>query len=76
MFKETTERLKSNSPKYFKKLRNIALQVGSGLLAIITLNSTLNLELDPIFIKIISYLLVTAAAVAGTSQLTKDDGQK
>lgn len=71
MFKETLERIRLKSPKYFRRLRNISLQLGGSCLAIITLNSSLNLDLNSTFITIISYLLVLFGAIAGTSQLTK-----
>lgn len=71
MFKETIQRLKEKSPKYFVKLRNFAVMVGTSGVAIMTANTTFNLTLDELFIKIVSYVIVVCVGIAGTSQLTK-----
>lgn len=70
---ETRTRLKLKSPVYFKKIRNAALSIGASAIAVIAVNSTLNLNLDPTFINIVSYVIAVCAAIAGTANLTKED---
>lgn len=73
MLKETISRLKSKTPKYFKKLRSIAIVIGISAGAIMTANGLFNLVLDEIFLKIVSYVVAVCVAIAGTATLTKED---
>lgn len=70
--KEILERWKAESPQFFKELKVLALKIGG--IGTIILGASLipGINLDEIFIKIISYLVVACAAIAGTSQLTKN----
>lgn len=65
-------RWQAKTPKFFKKARKTALTVGCSCIAIVGVSITPGITLDPIFIKVISYVIVACAAVAGTAQLTKD----
>ena len=71
MFKETIQRLKEKSPKYFVKLKKYALIIGGSAGSIMLANASFGLTLDDIFIKILSYIIAICAGIAGTSQLTK-----
>lgn len=68
---ETLDRIKSESPKYFKKLRALAFSLGGSAIAIWTINETMNLELDPWFIKILKWIIAICIGIAGTATLTK-----
>lgn len=72
MFKEIYSRLKAKSPKFFNDLKKIAMFFGGTGIVIITANTTLGLTLDPIFIKVLSYLIVLCIGITGTSQLTRE----
>ena len=69
-YSEIKERIKSETPDFFKRLRNIALVILTSTAAAYTINSTMGLGLNLDFL---SYVIVVCAAVAGTSQLPKKD---
>lgn len=69
MLSETLKRLNSKTPIYFKKLRKYSLYLMGSLIAVITLNSQLNLNLNGVFIQIVGYLIVGCGFIAGTSSL-------
>lgn len=73
MLKETLTRLNSKTPVYFKKLRKYSLYLMGSLIAIITLNNQLNLNLNSEFIQIVGYLIVGCGFIAGTSSLPVQD---
>ena len=73
MLKETIRRIKSKTPEYFVKLRKLAFTIGGSCIAIITLNSSLGLDLNSTFISIVGYIIVTCGAIAGTASLAKQD---
>ena len=64
-------RLKTDSPVFFVKLKGIALKVAGSAVAVITVNSTLTLGLPVALITALGYLVAVCVAIAGTSQLTK-----
>lgn len=73
MLKEIIIRIKSETPKFFKKLRKSAFAIGGSCIAIITLNSSLGLDLNSTFISVVGYIIVTCGAIAGTATLAKQD---
>lgn len=66
------ERWTSNSPAFFKGLKNFALQLGGAALAVIAINATLPISLPTSVITIASYIVAVCSAVAGTAKLTKE----
>jgi hypothetical protein len=69
-------RWKSETPKFFNKLKNIALGIGGMSLAALTAIEIVN-KINAIdFHKlptILGYIIVTCAFIAGTSKLTTTD---
>lgn len=70
--KEIIERWKAKEPAFFKKIKHFALSIGGVCVVVLGVQSVPGLQVDDIFVKVISYILVACAAVAGTSQLTKE----
>ena len=64
------QRWKAEAPEFFKKLRSIAITIGSAATSVWLANSTLGLELDEISLSICKYTIAFCAAVGLTSQLT------
>ena len=65
------QRWNADSPAFFVRLKNAALSIGGSGIAVLTLNTTLALNLPIGLITAIGYIIAVCAAVAGTSQLTK-----
>jgi hypothetical protein len=65
------ERLKAESPAFFKKLKKIALSVGGSAATVLTVNASLSLNLPSMLISVIGYVVAASVAIAGTSLLTK-----
>lgn len=65
-----SNRIKSESPQFFKTLKQIAYTVGASSVAVITANTTFSLALPATLITILSYVIAVCVAIAGTSQLT------
>jgi len=70
---ELIARWKSESPIFFKKLKKVAFSVGGSAVAIVLVNSSMSLNLNPTLISVLGYVIATCAAIAGTAQLTKDN---
>jgi hypothetical protein len=68
---ELFERIKSESPAFFKKLKAIALSLGGSALAVLAVNATTDLHLPEVTLTGIGYVVAVCAAIAGTAQLTK-----
>ena len=64
------QRWKAESPEFFKKLRSIAIAIGSGAIAVWLANSNLGLQLDEITLSICKYTIAFCAAAGFTSKLT------
>lgn len=63
------ERLRSETPAYFKALRNGALTFGTCAFAAVQVANQINLT-TPFVLDTLKYLVVACAFIAGTSQLT------
>lgn len=63
------ERWKAKTPKFWKKIQKIAIITGAISGAILTAP----ISLPGILITSAGYLAVTSSAIAGMSQLTKED---
>jgi len=64
------KRWKAESPAFFKKIKEIAITIGSSATAVWLANSSLNLNLDEWVLSICKYTIAFCAAVGLTSQLT------
>ena len=69
--KSIYKRLKAETPHFFKALRNLAFTVGGSALAVIAANGTMELGLSVDILSTIKTVIAVCVAVAGTSQLTK-----
>ena len=65
------DRIKAESPSFFKKLRTLALSVGGSALAVIAANKAISLGLNETLLEVLNYVIAVCVAIAGTSQLTK-----
>lgn len=75
IFKELSERWNAKSPDLFRKITNIALQLGTAAFGILVMNGVVDLTpwLPAIIFKICSYILVGAGAMGLTAKITKQD---
>ena len=69
--KEIIDRLKAETPLFFKKLRVFSIRVGGSAAAVIVANSSMSLRLDETLLSVLGYIVAVCVAVAGTSQLAK-----
>lgn len=70
--KTIVKRILSKTPQFFKKLRTLAYGVFVSGAAVLAANEELSLNLAPMAITIISYIIAVSAGVAGTSHLPKE----
>ncbi len=70
---EIIERLKADTPLFFKKARNLSFRVGGSAAAVIVANSSMSLRLDETLISVLGYVVAVCVAIAGTSQLAKKE---
>lgn len=61
-----------NTPKFWKRIRSACIGIGVSLVAAITANSTLGLNIDAIIIKICQYGVFACALIGGTAHFTRD----
>ena len=66
------DRIKSETPKFFKGVRNAAISVGASAVTLLAANDTMGLGLSVDLIQVIKYAIAISVAMAGTSQLTKE----
>jgi len=62
----------STTPKFFKKIRNIAIAVGTLAVTVISLNTTMSLELPTELITACEYIIAACTALGLNSQLTRE----
>ena len=70
MIQEILKRWKAETPDFFKKVRKIAIGIGSSATAVWVANQTMDLELDEPVLGICKYTIAFCAALGLTSQLT------
>lgn len=68
MVQEFKQRLKSPTPKFFRKLRNIGIPVA----AVATTIATAPIALPAVLVKIAAYLAVAGTTISVASQATKE----
>lgn len=72
MLNETKDRWCSKTPKYFRKIKRIAISLGASATAIWVVNDSMGLQLPELFMSICKYLITASAGMGVTAQLTKD----
>lgn len=70
LFKELKYRFFANSPKFWKRIRNIAGSIAGAALAVIQAERQLSLGIDPQIISICGYIVAAGAAMGLSAQLT------
>ncbi len=68
--KELKYRFCAKSPKFWKRVRNVAGSIASGALAVIITDRQLSLGIDPHIISICGYIVAAGAAMGLSAQLT------
>jgi hypothetical protein len=71
--KELIARIKAESPLFFQQLKKAALSIGASAVAVVVVNSAMNLNLNATMISIAGYVIAACAAIAGTAQLTRKE---
>lgn len=71
---ELLERLKSPTPSFWKKMRNIGVGIGSAAFTVFMVNKTFELGLPEKLITVSTYVFTACAALVGSAALTKQDG--
>ena len=61
------------TPKFWKRVRSIAVAIGGSAVAVLTANSTLDLALPVVVITVVKYIIAMCVGIVGTEQLTKED---
>ena len=69
---EIIERLKAESPAFFKKLKKVAYSVGIAAVAMIVANKTFELGVGEGFTTALGYVACICAGIAGTAKLTRE----
>ena len=67
--RELIERIKSDTPTFWKKVRNTAIVVGAGAGLLLSLPVTLPVATAGLLTNVV----IVCTTIAGTSQLTKTD---
>lgn len=71
MIKEIYERIKSESPSFFKKLRNVSITLVSVILVMLEANTMFELNIEESIISLLKNVVFILSGIAGTSILTK-----
>lgn len=71
MIKEIFERIKSESPSFFKKLRNLSIILVSTILVMLEANTMFELNIEESTISFLKNVVFILSGIAGTSILTK-----
>lgn len=76
MLEEWKTRWRGELPKFFVKLKSLAIGVCASATAVWSANAALSLELDDVTLSICKYAIAFSAAVGFTSQLTMKNPPK
>lgn len=69
------ERWTSETPKFFKGVKRVAVTLGSSATALWVTNDTMSLELDSNILQVCKYIIAACAAMGLTAQLTQVNSQ-
>lgn len=67
------ERWKSETPVFFKKVRNLMVTLSTMATSVLAVGSIPNISMPELVTKVASYILIASAAIGVTAQLTKTD---
>lgn len=70
MISEAKQRLKCETPPFFKRLKKYAIGLGVSAGSVIAADATMHLGLAPIVITICKYAIALSVAAGGTAELT------
>jgi len=70
MLQEARQRLKCETPPFFKKIRAYAVSLAVSAASVLVADSTMGLGLAPIVITVCKYAIAAGAAAGGLAQLT------
>lgn len=70
MFNELCKRWKAETPDFFKRVKKVAITIGSSATAVWVANSSMNLELHEPVLTVCKYTIAFCAAVGLTAQIT------
>jgi len=73
MFNEIKQRWNSDTPSFFKNIRNLSIKIGGSALAVWTANTAMSLNLNEVILTVCKYTIMVCAALGLNSQLTKTD---
>jgi hypothetical protein len=71
VFTTIKERWNNETPKFFIRLKRLAITLGTSATAVWLVNSGMGLGLDEVILNICKYTIAFCAAVGLTSQLTQ-----
>lgn len=75
IFRTIKERWTSETPKFFRRVKRMAVTLGSSATAVWVTNETMSLELDGTILQICKYIIAFSAAMGLTAQLTQANNQ-
>ncbi len=74
--REFRERWRARTPRFLRKIKKTAVSIGVICVAILGVTQYPGVVVHPVFVSVISYILVTCAAIAGTAQMAKQDPEE
>lgn len=75
MFEIIMKRWKAETPDFFKKVKKVAITLGTSATAVWVANSSMSLNLADPVLEVCKYTIAFCAAVGLTSQLTAKNPQ-
>lgn len=75
MFEIIMKRWKAETPDFFKKVKKVAVTIGTSATAVWVANSSMSLNLADPVLEVCKYTIAFCAAVGLTSQLTAKNPQ-
>ncbi len=70
--KTVAQRAKAKTPDFWKRVQKASVGVGISLVAVLTAETQLSLELSIGLLTVIKYSIAVCTAIAGTAQFTKE----
>lgn len=71
IFRTIKQRWTSETPKFFRGVKRIAVTLGSSATALWVTNDAMSLELDSNILQVCKYIIAACAATGLTAQLTQ-----
>jgi len=67
------DRWKAKTPKFFTRIKNLSITLGSSATAVWVTNESMSLDLHSTILDVCKYIITVSVAMGVTSQLTKVD---